>query len=392
MAGAAEPDPRGLDHAWFIGQTAQCNPAEKLNRIYAASFRETKEKFPLIWAPDEQYVHAQNVTRKYINSVETTVKLINDSIGDPVEGCLQTYWNGELYTQKMVSTNDGTVTLDLPALEQLELVFKHKNGRKVTRNLLIEPTEKTAVDFNVSKSVSNARRYTCKRTDKKPIIDGRLNDPCWEKASWSELFVDIEGEGKPKPLYDTRMKMAWDDKHLFVAAQLSEPHIWGTLKKHDQIVFHDNDFEIFIDPNDDCREYYEIEINALNTIFDLFLVRTYIDGGPALHNWDMHGLESAVHIEGTLNEPSDTDDYWSVEFALPWRSLAEAAATPAPPRHGDTWRINFSRVEWPVEIVGGKYSKPDKAVENNWVWSPQGAINMHLPSTWGYVTFQESSN
>jgi hypothetical protein len=29
---------------------------------------------------------------------------------------------------------------------------------------------------------------------------------------------------------------------------------------------------------------------------------------------------------------------------------------------------------------------PDRK-EDNWVWSPQGLINMHVPDRWGYVRF-----
>ena len=27
--------------------------------------------------------------------------------------------------------------------------------------------------------------------------------------------------------------------------------------------------------------------------------------------------------------------------------------------------------------------------EANWVWSPQGAVNMHMPERWGYVQFSD---
>ena len=57
------------------------------------------------------------------------------------------------------------------------------------------------------------------------------------------------------------------------------------------------------------------------------------------------------------------------------------------PAAGDEWRLNFSRVEWLTDIFGGKYVKvPDKR-EDNWVWSPQGLIDMHVPEHWGYVQF-----
>jgi hypothetical protein len=26
--------------------------------------------------------------------------------------------------------------------------------------------------------------------------------------------------------------------------------------------------------------------------------------------------------------------------------------------------------------------------EDNWVWSPQGLIDMHVPEHWGYITFK----
>ncbi len=232
------------------------------------------------------------------------------------------------------------------------------------------------------------RHYTCHHTTSPVVIDGLLEDPLWEQAPWTEDFVDIEGGSKPAPRFRTRAKLLWDDQYLYIGAVLDEPHVWATLTQHDQIVFRDNDFEIFIDPNGDRREYYEIEVNALNTIFDLFLVRTYIDGGPALHGWDCKGLRSAVYVHGTLNDPTDTDRGWSVELALPWAALAEAAHCPAPPRSGDIWRMNFSRVEWQTRVVDGRYEKVPDTPEDNWVWSPQGVINMHLPERWGYVKFE----
>ena len=58
-----------------------------------------------------------------------------------------------------------------------------------------------------------------------------------------------------------------------------------------------------------------------------------------------------------------------------------------PPRAGDTWRVNFSRVEWEDRIVSGRYEKVPNTPEDNWVWSLQGEVNMHLPKRWGYVRF-----
>jgi hypothetical protein len=231
------------------------------------------------------------------------------------------------------------------------------------------------------------RGYVCHRAEKTPTIDGKLREPAWEAAPWSEEFVDIEGEKKPRPRQKTRMKMLWDDQYLYIGAQLDETHVWATLTQHDSVIFHDNDFEVFLDPDGDSHLYAELEINALNATWDLLLPRPYKDGGKAINGWEIRGLKTAVHVDGTLNDPRDVDRGWSVEIAWPWKSLAELSYCPVPPRDGDQWRINFSRVQWQHEVVDGRYRKIKGRPEDNWVWSPQGVINMHRPERWGIVQF-----
>jgi hypothetical protein len=231
------------------------------------------------------------------------------------------------------------------------------------------------------------------RVHEPPVIDGRLDDEAWAAVPWSEPFVDIEGDRRPMPTLGTRMKLAWDDDFLYVAGTLDDPHVWATVTERDAVIYQDDDFEIFLDPDGDTHGYYELEINALGTVWDLFLVRPYRDGGPALHGWDIAGLRSAVAVDGTLNDPSDRDEGWSVELALPWAALAEAAPGRQRPRAGDHWRMNFSRVDWDMDVVGQRYRKrTDPAsgralAEHNWVWSPQGAVDMHRPERWGIVEF-----
>jgi hypothetical protein len=231
------------------------------------------------------------------------------------------------------------------------------------------------------------KSYECRRANASVRIDGRLNDAAWGAAKWTDPFIDIEGDKKPRPRFRTRAKMLWDEEYFYVGADLEEPHVWSTLTEHDSVIFHDNDFEVFIDPNGDTLEYYEFEINALNTGWDLFLDKPYRHGGKARNEWEIPGLRTAIHVRGTLNDPRDRDRGWSVEIAFPWQALAEYAHKPAPPQPGDEWRVNFSRVQWQHEIKDGRYSKVPNTKEDNWVWSPQGVVNMHIPEHWGRVQF-----
>jgi len=236
-------------------------------------------------------------------------------------------------------------------------------------------------------TASDPRGYVCYRAAVPIRVDGRLDEAAWRDAPWTDDFVDIEGDAKPRPAQRTRAKMLWDDTYFYVGAELVEPHLWATLTRHDAVIFHDNDFEVFIDPNGDNHEYDEFEINALGTTWDLLLPRPYKDGGKPVNSWEIPGMKAAVHLDGTLNDARDIDRSWSVELAFPWSVLGELARRPAPPGEGDQWRVNFSRVEWPLEISGGTYRKAASATDANWVWSPQHVVDMHRPETWGYVQF-----
>jgi hypothetical protein len=272
-------------------------------------------------------------------------------------------------------------------MEAVRIGRRHTMKRALAALALV-----SAASAPFPQALSHPKGYVAYRATSPPSIDGRLTDGSWGNAPWSEDFVDIEGDARPRPRHQTRMKMLWDAEYLYVGADLVEPHLSASLTEHDSVIFRDNDFEVFIDPNGDNHEYYELEINALGTTWDLFLPKPYKDDGKALDGWEIAGLKTGVHLEGTLNDARDTDRGWTVELALPWKALGQQARRPSPPRDGDQWRINFSRVEWPLEIDDRGYRKPPGAKENNWVWSPQNVVDMHRPERWGYVQFSSRSS
>ncbi len=240
------------------------------------------------------------------------------------------------------------------------------------------------------------KHYIVYHTDEPIEIDGRIDEDAWAKAEWTDYFVDIEGHLKPSPRYRTRAKMLWDDNYFYFAAELEEPNVWATLTERNSVIFHDNNFEIFIDPNGDTHNYFEFEINAFETIWDLFLTRPYRDGTQVINQWNLLDYQAGVYIDGEINNPGVEDNKWTVEVALPWSALQETAPGRRPPRHGEQWRVNFSRVQWLLDVVDNEYQKrinPETGnayPEDNWVWSPQGLVNMHYPEMWGFAQFSEN--
>ncbi len=233
------------------------------------------------------------------------------------------------------------------------------------------------------------KSYIAYHTAEQITIDGLSSENSWKKSKSTDLFVDIEGSKIPK--YKTSVKMLWDDEYLYFFAEMEEPHVWGNLKQRDTIIFYNNDFEIFIDPDNDTHNYYEFEINALNTLWDLFITKPYREGTPILNDWDANGFQSAVQLNGTLNNPNDIDKGWSIEIAIPFKAFKTSYYHKNVPKN-KFWRVNFSRVNWDFDLQNNRYyrKKDEKGKfkpEYNWVWSPIGVINMHRPEDWGYVYF-----
>lgn len=237
--------------------------------------------------------------------------------------------------------------------------------------------------------------YICYKAPAPIRIDGKLSPEEWDQVPWTPFFVDITGEEGTEPYRQTRAKMVHDELGLYVAVVMEEPHIWATIMEHDAAVYMNNALEIFLNPTNDTHSYFEYQINALGTEWDLFMSKPYRDpGGLALSDWEFAGMESAVYIEGTLNNPDDTDHFWSVEVFFPWRSLYRVVGNKQKPEAGEQIRMNLSRVQWQTEIKEGNYIKVPADAHTSpqpdyWLWAPMGIVSIHMPEYWGMVQFSD---
>lgn len=236
--------------------------------------------------------------------------------------------------------------------------------------------------------------YVCYKTPTPITVDGRIAPGEWDTIPWMSDFADITGDKGPNPHLQTKVKMAHDDNGLYIAAWLEEPHVWATITQHDTSIFQDNAFEMFFNPSNDTHHYLEYEVNALGTIWDLYLSRPYRDNPLTFSNWEFAGMQSAVSVDGTLNNPNDTDKGWTVEVYIPWRSLLQVLPRSRKPADGSQMRVNFMRVQWPLDVKDGVYVKAPKkegqrTAESYWLWSPIGTPSAHLPEYWGFVQFTD---
>ncbi|GAA4465814.1 hypothetical protein GCM10023189_46990 [Nibrella saemangeumensis] len=260
--------------------------------------------------------------------------------------------------------------------------------------------------------------YTARKISETLEINGDLTKPVWQAATWSHRFVDMV-TGAPG-LYDTRAAILWNDTHLYIAFYAEEPYVEAQQTERDSIIFLESDLELFIDGGD-C--YYELEVNARNTIYEVFFIwrDAYRRGGRfdvplfdvhqpqaltfggdydrsgasfwygthprgvrwAFLNYDMPGLQTAVRVDGTLNDNSDIDRGWCLELAIPWQSLTWLAnGRSLPPQPGDRWRMFLGRFQ--KLTVSGTEVQPHPAM----VMTPHGIYDTHLPERWSTIEFQ----
>ncbi len=198
--------------------------------------------------------------------------------------------------------------------------------------------------------VKPAGPYECLRTPEPIKIDGRLDEPQWQRAKLVDFMIPVTHE---KPLSKTEARLLWDDAYLYVAFKAYDKDIYSYFTERDSHTCYEDVLEIFLKPDPAADPYYNFEINALNTVYDAFNVQREA-GGPDHHRWNRwncEGLKSAVVIEGTLNDWQDVDEYWQLEVAIPFADLPTLEGQS--PRAGDQWLFHLSRYDYSVYLPGG---------------------------------------
>ncbi len=174
-------------------------------------------------------------------------------------------------------------------------------------------------------------------------VDGKLDEPVWSRAVATAKWTSPDGKDRPVP--ETTARFAWTPDTLYVAVESVDSDVWSTFTERDSNTWEQEVIEVFLDPDGDKKDYLELQVTPANVIFDAKFERHRSDLAKA-RAWNMKGFETAVAVDGTLNERGDTDKGYTVEMAIP---VAEVPGAKAPLAHGFTWRINLFRWDAPKE-------------------------------------------
>ncbi len=350
-----------VEQGWALFTHVQIDGAEKPDNLdWSGPIRAEKDKRQVLgpdrWEKGKIYVDEQTYT---VPATPT----------GPEATVFTGIWKGDARLRVISGPNDG---------DNRAIIGKFKTG--VAK---VEEPKKTLNDvpqIMIGKLAAND----------KITIDGKADEKAWGAAAGTGPFVDV-GTGRPAAASPVKgeAKLLWDDSFLYVFANVTDPDVTGYFtdkasQPKDWTVpgqpklWTKHTFEMMVDPDGDGDNvnYYELQVNPQNKLFhsqfDTYNApKAPGDDGPFGHeDWDP-GLKSAVVVKGTIDKHDDKDEGYAIELQIPWKAYAKGAKQ-LPPKHGDTWRVNF----YAMQDNGGVSFSPIL-----------GQGNFHKSSRFGRVMF-----
>jgi hypothetical protein len=214
------------------------------------------------------------------------------------------------------------------------------------------------------------RELRVKATDDFEVTgDGRTD--AWKKAEWEALHA----RGKDGHPYETKVKVLYSKKGLYVLMEATDKKLTSTLKEDFLNLWTEDVFEVFLWTDERDPVYFEYEISPLN--YELPILVPNFDGKfLGWRPWHYDGgrkvRKATSAVGGELKSGADVTG-WKAEFFIPYDLLAPLRNVP--PKAGTRWRANFYRMDYD----GGKQS--------SWDWARVGA-SFHEYKKFGTLVFE----
>lgn len=180
----------------------------------------------------------------------------------------------------------------------------------LTMGLLISQKKKVATAVRITNS---------------PKIDGVLDDECWSNIIPAKDFFQLEPYNGKIASWPSEIKIAYDDKAIYVGAMLYDDHPDSIMKQYtprDEINVSDF-FGIYMDPFNSGLTAYGFFVTPVNVQIDMKAE----ENGNEDENWNAV-WKSATRI---------VSNGWIAEYRIPYSALR------FPKTQVQTWGLNFFR-------------------------------------------------
>ena len=245
-------------------------------------------------------------------------------------------------------------------------------------------------------STKNDKTLVAYHVDEAPVLDGKINDQVWRIAARTQAFV-AAGDGKPVD-FSTNAKALYTDDALYLAFDAKDKDIRTVFTKRDDKLWEQDCIEVYLNPDGDSGSYWELQISPGDSadpnnppIFDAYFEKHRQPAWEIAKNRTLEGLEARIVRKGSLNSKGkDRDTGYTLEMKIPFATIdktpgaIELIKLPnKPPKQGDTWRMNFFRVDHNL--------KGEKKSTRHAAWSPAGG-DFHNLEAFGTLEFGEHRN
>ena len=122
----------------------------------------------------------------------------------------------------------------------------------------------------------SAMQYRCSRTANAPIIDGRLDDAAWSTCETIALANDPTGQDHPAS--PTDLRLAWDDRYLYLGVRCLEPcldKLACDAQQNGDQTWYDDSIELFLPAGVDTWHHFIWNANGV-----LYYERNQKPGDP----------------------------------------------------------------------------------------------------------------
>jgi len=194
--------------------------------------------------------------------------------------------------------------------------------------------------------------HECRFTEGAITIDGKADEKAWAAAEVIDQFqLPWLGKEARAAKTATKARLLWDRDNLYFFAEMVDADLYADVKEHDGNTWDNDVFELFFKPSNDKLGYYEFQINALGTVFDMFIPRR--GQVNRFKKTDEFHIEQKVSLDGTLNDWTDRDKGWSVEGKIPWRDFIRTGGRPA---IDEVWNFVLCRYDYSIDFEGPELS------------------------------------
>jgi hypothetical protein len=159
-----------------------------------------------------------------------------------------------------------------------------------------------------NKTFFKKRIYTTEKiTSVSPLIDGKLDDACWQEGEWSENYIQQTPVEGGEPSQNTQMKVLYDDEYIYVAIRAFDTEMNKIQKyKGRRDEFTGDAVGVCFDSYFDHRTGFEFDLTAGGSKIDLIFMNDGID-----MNWN----------PVWFGEVGTEKDAWVAEMKIPLSQL-----------------------------------------------------------------------